>query len=244
MVLKLTKEQVELVVLSHGMTPLFDEYRGTKQKLKVKCVCGDIYHMALENIRKGNLCVKCGYKNRNNRRIPYEEVLQTFKDRGCTLLVSKEDYVGVGKSLKYKCKCGHVSGCNYSNFRNGSQCKKCMGESLSGANHPGYKPNLTDEERNRMGRDRKYKSWSLEIKRRDNFTCMLCGDDKGGNLVSHHLNGYSDFPEQRYEYDNGVTLCQVCHKGFHDSFGYGGNTSEQFEQYVKEVTQLDHKCAN
>lgn len=242
--IKLTKEQAELEVLSHGMTPLFDEYTGTKQKLKIRCVCGDIYHMKLENIRKGNLCIKCGYKNRNNRRTPYEDVLKTFEGRGCQLLVSEEEYTGIANGLKYECTCGNITSCNYSNFKNGSQCKRCMGESLSGINHPGYKPNLTDEERERKGRDRKSKSWSLEIKRRDNFKCMLCGDGKGGNLVSHHLNGYSDFPKQRYDYTNGITLCNVCHKRFHDSYGYGGNTSEQFKKYAKEVMLLDHKRAD
>ena len=43
-----------------------------------------------------------------------------------------------------------------------------------------------------------------EVYKRDNYTCQRCGDNKGGNLVAHHLNGYDTFNYYAMEIRNGV----------------------------------------
>lgn len=52
-----------------------------------------------------------------------------------------------------------------------------------------------------------------------------------GNLNSHHLNGWNIFPNERYDIENGITLCKFHHDDFHVKFGKGGNTKEQFDEY-------------
>ncbi len=87
--------------------------------------------------------------------------------------------------------------------------------------------------------DSKYVSWARAIKVRDNFSCVLCG--KGNNdgvyLESHHLCSWDWDIQNRYNLDNGVTLCSnsgcKAHQFFHQIFGYGGNHSYQFEQFKK-----------
>ena len=108
-----------------------------------------------------------------------------------------------------------------------------------GENNPNYNPKLTDEERlkNRYRmKDRNYNVWSKLVKERDNYTCQTCGDNQGRKLNSHHLNGWNAFPEQRFDLDNGVTLCTDCHKDFHSQYGYGDNTREQFDEYAASKT--------
>jgi hypothetical protein len=45
------------------------------------------------------------------------------------------------------------------------------------------------------------------------------------------LRSYSDNPEDRYNIENGTTLCVFHHEDFHAKYGKGGNTEEQFDEY-------------
>ena len=77
----------------------------------------------------------------------------------------------------------------------------------------------------------KYVRWYKKVFIRDNYTCKHCGKRGKGNLNAHHLESYSDNEELRYNIDNGITLCEKCHKNFHKIYGYGNNTKEQFYEY-------------
>ena len=67
--------------------------------------------------------------------------------------------------------------------------------------------------------------------KRDAFTCQRCHDNRGGNLEAHHLNSYTDFPDERFVLENGITLCRECHKEFHRVYTYRHNTREQFKTW-------------
>lgn len=68
---------------------------------------------------------------------------------------------------------------------------------------------------------REYKRWRYDVFARDDFTCQQCGDDRGGNLVAHHVQSFADHPELRYDVENGVTWCRPCHDEHHGEHGYG-----------------------
>ncbi len=57
-----------------------------------------------------------------------------------------------------------------------------------------------------------YKFWREAVFARDKYTCVWCGDDKGGNLNADHIKPFAYFPELRFAIDNGRTLCIPCHK--------------------------------
>ena len=61
---------------------------------------------------------------------------------------------------------------------------------------------------------REYANWRKAVFERDKYTCQLCMN-KGGVLNAHHIKRYSDFPQFRYDVDNGVTLCKRCHRKVH-----------------------------
>ena len=78
---------------------------------------------------------------------------------------------------------------------------------------------------------------------RDNHTCDKC-QTRGGVLNAHHLNGWKDFPEERFLLKNLVTLCEVCHDSFHNCFGNGKlipNTKEQYMQFKAGETSSSKK---
>ena len=56
----------------------------------------------------------------------------------------------------------------------------------------------------------------------------------GRNCIAHHLQSYSSTPELRLDVENGTCLCAKHHDLFHKTYGYGGNTKAQFEEYKKE----------
>ena len=56
-----------------------------------------------------------------------------------------------------------------------------------------------------------YKDWRYAVFKRDDFTCQHC-NKRGGYLEADHIESWTDFPELRYEVDNGRTLCKECHR--------------------------------
>lgn len=101
-----------------------------------------------------------------------------------------------------------------------------------GENHHRYNPNLTNEDRDKTTTTLEYIEWRKLVFERDNYTCQCCGDNKGGNLNGHHLNSRDKFPQEKYNVNNGITLCETCHKEFHKIYGYGNNTKEQYNDFI------------
>lgn len=113
-------------------------------------------------------------------------------------------------------------------------CKKCKQELFIGENNPNWNPDLTDEEREHKRLMDGYSDWRNCVFNRDNYTCQCCGSNKSGTLIAHHLNSYHWAKEERIDVNNGITLCEECHKKFHESFGYKNNTKEQFDNFIKQ----------
>ena len=63
---------------------------------------------------------------------------------------------------------------------------------------------------NRDYSDPLYKRWRKQVYKRDNNTCQICGSKK--RLEAHHIKRWSEFPQLRFDCNNGVTLCRACHR--------------------------------
>ena len=83
---------------------------------------------------------------------------------------------------------------------------KCLGE-----DNPNWRGGMPyhDYDRNRYPA----KQWVKAVKDRDNWTCQECGATN--NLHAHHIKRWKDYPDLRYDLDNGVTLCHTCHERAH-----------------------------
>lgn len=63
--------------------------------------------------------------------------------------------------------------------------------------------------RNRSTKE--YKEWRHEVFERDDYTCQDCGK-RGVKLQAHHIKKWAIYPKERYNVNNGITLCVKCHK--------------------------------
>ena len=85
--------------------------------------------------------------------------------------------------------------------------------------------------------DPRHITWAKAVKVRDGFMCQIC-DDTECYLHSHHMNSWDLFVDDRFDVDNGITLCEVCHMRFHGIYGHGRNTKYQFQEFDKFVSLL------
>jgi len=63
--------------------------------------------------------------------------------------------------------------------------------------------------------------------------CQKCFK-KGCHINAHHIEGYSENKELRINVENGITLCRICHKKFHNIYGRGRNTTEQYNEFIQD----------
>lgn len=127
--------------------------------------------------------------------------------------------------------------------------KKCRVEytrhKISGSRNYRWKGGVTKInllERSQMAA----RNWSKSVKIRDKYTCILCGDKnyKGRGysvrLESHHLLSWKDYPELRYNVNNGITVCYVCHKKILKKI----ITQDQIYKVLDKKADLMNACLN
>ena len=82
--------------------------------------------------------------------------------------------------------------------------------------HP-RRRNWDEDEAAKARRDRnsaEYTEWRTAVFVRDGFRCQICGK-VGGRLNAHHIEFFSKCVEKRFDTDNGITLCEKCHRAVH-----------------------------
>ena len=92
--------------------------------------------------------------------------------------------------------------------------KKCSDETIK--KRSGENAYQWIEDRSKLRRqDRRdnplYGEWRIKVWTRDNFRCRIINGDCKGRIEAHHILGWAEYPELRYEVNNGVTLCHAHH---------------------------------
>jgi len=64
----------------------------------------------------------------------------------------------------------------------------------------------------RLRKSRRYNLWRKSVFERDKYACVWCGKKKSGGLEADHIKRFADYPELRFDINNGRTLCIPCHR--------------------------------
>ena len=133
--------------------------------------------------------------------------------------------------------------CARENTRGSVRCQFCHFNHLR-ANprlNPNWKGGVSSI--NSLLREYSNSTWRISAFKRDSYACQECGDSSGGNLNAHHIipfvtirdqlileNRSLDFSDEKQKVEfikvaksdirvndinNGITLCEGCHKGEH-----------------------------
>jgi len=108
--------------------------------------------------------------------------------------------------------------------------KRRMSKAKMGEKNPQWKGGLKKKELG-IRHTIEYRLWREAVFARDNWTCHKYGT-KGGELNSHHIKNFAQYPELRFAIDNGVTLSIKAHREFHRKYGIKNNTREQLEEFL------------
>lgn len=81
---------------------------------------------------------------------------------------------------------------------------------LSGNSHWNWKGGISNRDIHSLNNP-KYRDWRMNVFARDGFKCRIANKDCSGTLQAHHILRWSEYPELRYELNNGISLCVAHH---------------------------------
>ncbi len=89
------------------------------------------------------------------------------------------------------------------------ETKRKMSLARQGSKNSNWKGGLTKIIRG-IRRSPEYHQWRKAVLERDGHKCKNCGSGK--KLHTHHINSIFDCPLLIFDINNGLVLCDVCHK--------------------------------
>lgn len=102
---------------------------------------------------------------------------------------------------------------------------------VRGEKHWNWKGGISGEN-NKIRHSIEYKKWRTSVYERDNYTCVFCGQ-VGGKLNADHIKPFADFPELRFDIDNGRTVCISCHRKHGENWGTNNMNREKVVEMGK-----------
>lgn len=79
-----------------------------------------------------------------------------------------------------------------------------------------------------------YRKFKLAVLKRDKV-CQCCGSTE--NIHVHHLNSFKHYNSLGADPNNGIALCEDCHRQYHSIYGNSHhNTSVNFAKFMREYS--------
>lgn len=192
----------------------------------VKCeICEKEHYRSISNINRSRhfYCSRNCYNNGKSQKELVEcEVCTKLHNRHqssikrtkhfyCSRTCWKISIIGNKKCLGYKHNSEALENMRLAAIERakGLAGRYCLGK--RGVETPNWKGGLSTRKRINERSDSAYNEWRKQVWQRDNYKCRIGNNDCNGRLEAHHILGWKDHPELRYEVNNGITLCHAHH---------------------------------
>lgn len=103
------------------------------------------------------------------------------------------------------------------NRMNSYEARKQISDSLKGKKGSGWKGGINPLN-DTLRKSVEYTFWRKSVFERDKYICRICNQNSR-TLRAHHIWEFAKFPELRFAINNGLTLCNECHKKIHKKGG-------------------------
>lgn len=134
---------------------------------------------------------------------------------------TKEWKLEQSKRMKKYRKLGFIRSYRHTNetknkisLNNAKYWKDKKRPNISGENHPRWKKDRTKLCRYTKQGERRtsaYFYWRKKVWERDQYTCRINNKNCNGKITAHHILPWREFIEERYNINNGITLCHAHH---------------------------------
>lgn len=172
-----------------------------------------------QNMNKN--CLQCNKEIEKKNRIKY-----------CSLSCRFESMKGKKRSLttRQKMSTSHIGNKSRTGEIYSDAQRKKLSEAMpKGEKHWNWKGGIQSIN-HRLRNSIESKEWNRKVKERDKHKCKIGNSDCGGRLEAHHILPFSEFPDLRFDVNNGITLCRFHHPlGVRQSI----KLSPYFQQLVK-----------
>jgi len=108
--------------------------------------------------------------------------------------------------------------------RTGKEYPNLQGENngMFGKRSANWKGGVTPE-RQKLYATGKWNEIIKVVYKRDNYLCAKC-KKPNRNIHAHHIKSWADYPDNRIDLDNLITICKQCHHWIHSK----KNTNKEF----------------
>lgn len=143
----------------------------------------------------------------------------------------------VWKSPRSKTVCDKISKAQKNKVKNYT----CWLKGKTGPNHPAYKHGKGNLRANTESQLLLLNNWKQQVLKFYNYKCFITGviNTHKTPLACHHLESWDINPEFRFNCQNGVVISKKIHTAFHKKYGFGQNTTLQFEKFCEETFNIN-----
>lgn len=226
---------IQSVVIYRGKEiPVSSLKQSSDIKVLVRCdVCGKERMAFYKSIKDDQTCHACANKIKKANEIAVGSVFSrlTVIKSLLSKCICKCECGNIKIIENYNLKSGQTKSCGCLRFENAVNTAKQVFSKLTGEKHPNWKGGISSE-RSRLASTNLYGEWREKVLVRDDFTCQKCGNKN--EINTHHIIPYKLNKEIALNPDNGITLCNSCHRKYHSIYGHNNSNIETLNEYFKK----------